>query len=292
MAAGGAVAACAGSQRNATEPVAPASATGQPFDPVARVVPEAEPSLSVLTASFEQLVGASTPIAFGLVDSDNAEVADADVELYVVPVEGEPSGPYGTEYHQVEGAPTGIYMAEVALEVPGPTSFVAVTADGRAGADTVQVATADTSQFPAPGDEALAVATPTMAQPLGFAQVCTAEPACGMHETSLDEALEGGRPVVLMFATPAFCQTAVCGPSVDVLESVRTSGDWGDTAFIHCEVYTDDGQTLAEPVAEWDLPTEPWLYTIGADGIVQARADGPQLSIPERVGAVVETVVT
>lgn len=200
--------------------------------PVSRVAPDADEVLSVISGSFEQLVGAR-PFAFGIVGEGNQPVTGADVQVWVVPVDdGDPAGPFDASFQEVSGQPLGLYVAEVDIPAPGPTAFVAVTSDGRAGADTIPVATPQTSELPAPGQEAVAVATPTVAQPLGLERVCTLDPPCGMHEQSLDDAIGAGLPVLLTFATPAYCQTAVCGPSVEVVDQVRSSGDHGDTVFI------------------------------------------------------------
>ena len=276
----------AGSTPSAT---ASAAAAGSPA--VARVAPDADPVLSVISASYEQLTG-TRPFAFGIVGTDNTPVTGADVELWVVPEggTGQPAGPFSTTYHEVEGQPLGLYVTQVELTQAGPTSFVAVTADGRAGADDVQVSTPETSQIPAPGQQAVSVATPTEKKDLGFEDICTLDPPCGMHDISLDDALAKGRPVVLAFATPAFCQTAVCGPSVGVVENVRTSGDWGNVAFIHCEIYSDAGQTIAKPVTEWNLPSEPWLFTIDANGRIKDRTDGPLMTLEDHVAEMVQGV--
>ena len=268
---------------------APTSASASPA--IARVAPEADPVLSVISASYEQLTG-TRPFAFGLTGTDNSPVTGADVELWVVPEAGTgtPSGPYATKYHAMEGQPLGLYVTEVDLAQAGPTSFVAVTADGRAGADDIQVATPETSEIPAPGRKAPSVATPTNKSKLGFEKVCTLQPPCGMHGISLDDALAKGRPVVLAFATPAFCQTAVCGPSVGVVEKVRTSRDWGDVAFIHCEIYTDAGESIAKPVNDWQLPSEPWLFTIDAQGRIKDRTDGPLITLKDEVTRLVQAI--
>ena len=152
----------------------------------------------------------------------------------------------------------------------------------------MQVATPATSQLPAPTQDAIAVATPMTADPMGMQRVCTLTPPCGMHEVGLAQALTEGRPVVLEFATPAYCQTAVCGPSVEVLDDVRTSHDWGDVAFIHVEISRDAGQTLAKPVERWGLPSEPWLFTIAADGTIEDRMDGPLLTLPDQLVGMIE----
>lgn len=289
--AAGALVACGGGSPSSPGPsAAPSAAAGASASPaIAAVAPDAQPVLSVIAASFEQLTGKRS-FAFGVVGEDNVPVADADVELWTVPEGGEPAGPFTTEYHEVEGQPLGLYLAEVELAKPGLVSFVAVTADGKAGAEEIQVATPATSQLPAPGKKPVATPTPTKAKDLGFEKICTLDPPCGMHEVSLDDALAAGRPIALAFATPAFCQTAVCGPSVGVLEEVRKGGDWGDTAFIHVEIYSDAGQTLGKPVEKWQLPSEPWLFTIGADGLIADRTDGPLMTLPDEVAKLVEAV--
>jgi len=271
---------------------APTTAPAPPtFDPVKQVAPGAAEVLSMISGSYEQLTGREVPLAFGLLDRENAPVKGADVTVWVVPVDGRtPAGPFPTTFHEVPGHPVGLYVSQVDIRVPGPTVFVAVTGDGRAGADAIQVATPETSVIPGPGRAALSVPTATFEDTRGQERVCTANPPCGMHESSLDAAMAQGRPVALMFATPLYCQTAVCGPSVAVLDQVRASREWGSVAFIHQEIYRDGGRTLSEPVQQWALPSEPWLFTIQGDGMVAARADGPLLTLPEVVERQVDQV--
>ena len=281
------LAACRDRRRGGIETV-----TASPVsDPIARVAPEATASLSMLTASFEQLVGRRS-FAFGLLDGDNKPVREADVTVWIVPEHGEPAGPFRASFHDVPDQPLGLYLADVDIPSAGSVSFVAVTSDGRAGTDAVAVATPETSKLPAPGRPAPVAATPTVADPLGYETLCTLTPVCGMHEVSLDEALAAGRPVALLFSTPAYCQTAVCGPTLQVLDKVRTSGDWGDTAFIHCEIFQDQGETPGEPVRAWELTSEPWLFTIRGDGMVDDRADGPVLTLASQVRELVGAVST
>lgn len=287
---GGLAASCAPAAQRTTAggPGAPSSAAA--FDPIRLVAPEAEHSLSLVSGSFEQLTG-SRPFAFGAYrqTEDGAQpLPGAELSLYVVPEGGEPSDPVPTTFHEVPGNPLGAYVAEVDLDRPGVTSFVAVTPDGRAGVDTLQVVRPRDSTLPAPGGEAVAVPTPTFRQPLGYETVCTREPDCGMHDVSLAQALQAGREVALLFATPAYCQTAICGPVVDVLEQVRTEAEWGKRAFIHVEIYADEGQNVGKPVEQWELPSEPWLFAIDRAGIIQARADGPLLTLPDQLTALLK----
>ncbi len=264
------------------------------FDPVELVAPDAEESLSVVSGSFEQLTG-NHPLAFGVYrqTTEGAQPLGGEpLELYVVGEAGEISPPLPASYHEVPGNPLGAYVADVQLEEPGVTSFVAVTADGeRAGVDTLQVVRPEQSTLPAPDQEAIVVATPTARRPLNYEKLCTREPNCGMHEVSLDQALRQKRPVALLFATPAYCQTAICGPVVDILEQVRTGDNWGRRAFIHVEIYADQGQNVGKPVEQWQLPSEPWLFAIDRSGMIQARADGPLLTLPDHVTAMLDASI-
>ena len=52
---------------------------------------------------------------------------------------------------------------------------------------------------------------------------------------------------------------------------------YGDQVeFIHQEVYkgNDPKQGLREPLQQFNLATEPWLFVVGADGRITARLEG------------------
>ena len=86
----------------------------------------------------------------------------------------------------------------------------------------------------------------------------------------------GKKPIVLLFATPQFCQSRVCGPVVDVAEQVRR--DYGaDAEFIHMEIYNDNhpGQGVRPQVRAFHLPDEPWLFVIDRHGVIRTAIEGP-----------------
>jgi len=106
------------------------------------------------------------------------------------------------------------------------------------------------------------------------------EPRAAMHEHTVRDALELGRPLVVGFVTPAFCQSRFCGP---VMEQalVPLHEEFHDTVeFIHIEPFQLDvarteGNLVPVPeMAEWGLQTEPWVFVIGADGRVVAKFEG------------------
>jgi hypothetical protein len=47
--------------------------------------------------------------------------------------------------------------------------------------------------------------------------------------------------------------------------------------FIHVEIYEDNDPRKGENrwVREWELPSEPWTFLIGADGRIKAKYEGP-----------------
>lgn len=242
-------------------------------------VPDGEPTLILRNPSYELLAGTERRYAFLLTDAENRTVDADEVELWVGDEEEEiVAGPFPATFHD-EGEETfGTFRGLVDVPDPGIVFLYAV-AGGSYGRAAIEVVAAEDSILPAPGDPAIPSQTPTTADDFGWAELCTRDPDCGMHELSLAEALEQGRPIFLAFATPAYCQTTVCAPAVDVAEEVRTSGqDWGDVAFIHVEIYRDEASTVTEPVAEWDLPTEPWYYAIDREGTIVERADGPLIA--------------
>ncbi|MDH4116084.1 MAG: hypothetical protein OEX04_01545 [Acidimicrobiia bacterium] len=103
------------------------------------------------------------------------------------------------------------------------------------------------------------------------------EPDPRLYEISIADAVESGQPSVIVFATPAFCTTAICGPTLEVVKAVAQ--DHEKVHFIHVEVYEnvdDPGGELVEvdAIGEWGLLTEPWVFVIDANGVVSARYEG------------------
>lgn len=248
-------------------------------------VPDGPPNLNFIPGSFFPLIGDAERIAFGLTDQQNQPIEAEQVELFTRIVGGEiTGGPYAADYHP-DAAGIGLYVARADLAEAGQVEFVAVTGDGY-GAQVLNVIDPADSQVPTPGQPAVSTPTPTAADDLGVARICTQDPPCGMHEVSLEDALAAGRPIVLLFATPAYCQTVVCGPAVATVDEIRAGGEWGDVAFIHGEIYTDQPPDVATFVRAWNLPSEPWLFTIDASGTIAERIDGALIA--EEVREVVQ----
>jgi hypothetical protein len=105
-------------------------------------------------------------------------------------------------------------------------------------------------------------------------KIDTRIPPDQMHKVNFAEVL-GKKPIVLIFATPALCQSRVCGPVVDVAQQVADEYE-PKADFIHQEVYVDNeiAKGVRPQLKEFGLETEPWTFLIGKDGRVADRLEG------------------
>lgn len=131
------------------------------------------------------------------------------------------------------------------------------------------------AKVPQVGQEAPLIHTPTADDVGGdLSKITTRIPPDTQNKVDYADVL-GEEPIVLLFATPQFCQSRVCGPVVDVAEEVKQL--YGDkVAFIHMEIYEDNdpSKPTRPQVKAFNLPSEPWLFAIGRDGRIKAEIEG------------------
>lgn len=292
--AGALVAGCGGDEPTATPTDEPTSGGSTPTDdPTEAILSVAGISgatvdYSVLFATIEPAAGESVPLQFGLLDDQRSFLEDADVEVYLVRDSDKAlvAGPVQPTFYKGPFE-RGIYVFEADLEQAGIHDLVVATADGaHAGLAAFPVLQEGGGTGVVAGQPAPAVDTPTVDDPKGLQELCTREPDCSMHDVSLADALEEGRPVVLSLATPKYCTSATCGPVVDIIEEAKASIGRDDIAWIHVEVFSDAGNTPTDTVIEFGIGAEPWTYLIGSDGVVVERLGGPV--VPDLLRAAVE----
>lgn len=198
-----------------------------------------------------------------------------------------PFSPLGAEEEVHEGELSGVYFANVPFDVAG-TWGIGVSVGEKydeAGEVRVQFEVKDKNQAPKVGDKGIAAKNPT-AKDAPFDQIHTGSVKDdGFHTMTIAEAVASGRPSVIAFATPSFCRTATCGPSLQI--AVRASARYLDEVnFLHVEPYEltaagdlvtrEDGFPKLGPIAEaWRLPSEPWVFVLDKQGTVVARFEGP-----------------
>ena len=233
-------------------------------------------------------------LGFAIVDRANKQIDVAAVAVYTAKPDGSSlRGPFvarkeslavDTRYRSsqttsdLESGDT-FYVADAVYGERGPhVALGLVRLDGRlVVADPVGPLPVGAKNGPPDvGERAIRVHTLTGADVGGdLTKLSTrVPPPREMLSTDFADVL-GKKPVVLLFATPALCQSRTCGPVVDIAEQVRAQHGRGVT-FIQQEIYQDNdpGKPFRPQVLKWRLPTEPWAFVIDREGKVAARFEG------------------
>jgi hypothetical protein len=233
-----------------------------------------------------------TRLMFSFLDAENVPVAAPDraVEVALFDLGADPTTPVltgpATFIWAVE--PTvGVYVFDADFPTAGAWGAEFRTAVGDAAQETIRLGfdVQPESAVVGIGDPAPPSDTPTLADVGGDVMRISTddEPVEAFYETSVADALAAKEPFVVVFATPKFCQTAQCGPTLDRAKPIAAAHP--DVTFINVEPYqleVVDGQlqpvltgeppalTPAAATGEWRLLSEPWVFVVDRDGIVTA----------------------
>jgi hypothetical protein len=137
------------------------------------------------------------------------------------------------------------------------------------------------TEAPNIGDLAPLTATKTKPSDGNLRSITSAtDPDPDLYSVSFENAVASGNPTVITFSTPAYCQTATCGPQTEVLSALDDVYK-GKASFIHVEIFDNPEQMLAtgDPtlgiessvIHEWNFHTEPWTFVVDGNGIVVGR---------------------
>jgi hypothetical protein len=173
-------------------------------------------------------------------------------------------------------AATAVYTTNVDFPSEGEWRIAAVIEEGDKLTGTLlPSAIVGKSAVPAVGGRPPRIHTPTPADVGGdLSKLTTRIPPETMNDADFRDVL-GKKPIVLLFATPQFCESRVCGPVVDVAEQVQERSG-GGAEFIHMEIFNDNdpGKGVRPQVRAFNLPSEPWLFVIDRKGVVRTAIEG------------------
>jgi len=281
---------------------------------LAEVLESAKPSELVISPAAMAFERGENRFPFGVFDKGGAPVDDAEVALYFAKVpkvnekaekpnakgadaradikalEEPANGPFPARIESLETEPafralttsddpnsaTTVYSTDVGFPADGEWRIAALVKDGDEYSATLlpSVIVGNSPGIPRVGDKAPVIHTPTPEDAGGdLAQITTRIPPDTQNQVDFADAY-GKEPIVLLFATPQFCQSRVCGPVVDVAEQVKEA--YGDqAAFIHMEIYVDNDPPKTRPqVRAYNLPSEPWLFVIDEEGTITEALEG------------------
>ncbi|MGN6256954.1 MAG: peroxiredoxin family protein [Solirubrobacterales bacterium] len=287
------LAGCGGSSEESSRPAPSAaefpSAKGKTIAELLRDS-GAKPTKLVIAPAAQAFVVGENRYSFGVFTRGNEQIGDADVALYFAKSEKGPvAGPLPAQVTSLEVKPAyrsagedpdaakNVYVVpKVDFNRKGPWVAIAMI-KGKEGLEASRVPSpvVGESSVPQVGEKAPLIHTPTAADVGGdLAKIDTRNPHDQMHQVDFADAV-GKRPIVLVFATPALCQSRVCGPVVDVAQQV--ADQYKDKAdFIHMEVYDDNDPSkgVRPQLRAYRLETEPWTFLIDRKGIIRDRLEG------------------
>ncbi len=257
----------------------------------AQEVPDVIPVLS----SSEVAVGPNR-FLFSLTDPQGAPLAAPDVEvgLQFYDDETDPDAVVfeaGSRFLWAIEDVRGLYAADVTFPTAGRwgTRFNVTFPDGRSATVRADYDVWETTSTPSIGAPAPAIDSPTAEDVGGDLSRISSdpEPVERFYELSILDAIEADAPAVIAFVTPAFCQTATCGPAIEKVKEVAQNHR-EDINFVHVEPYlmqvkdgylqpllSEEGWLQPAPWTErWGLRTEPFVAVIDAQGLVRAKFEG------------------
>jgi hypothetical protein len=252
----------------------------------------AKPTNLVISPAAQAFDKGPNRYPFGVFTKGNEQITSADVALYFAKSgKSKVTGPYPAHVESLETKPayrsqngsgpgeaTSVYVVS-RVDFPQKGAYLAVAMiKGKSGLEASRVPSPVVGQnpmVPVVGQRPPKITTLTAADVGGdLEKIDTRVPPDQMHKVDFAEVL-GKKPIVLIFATPALCQSRVCGPVVDVAQQVADEYE-PQADFIHQEVYVDNeiSKGIRPQLKAFDLPTEPWTFLIGKEGVIKDRIEG------------------
>ena len=262
----------------------------------APTTPPASPSSSASTgaAVLPQIISTElgvghNRILFSFLDSTGTKPIAAPDRTARVSFQGpngeKASAPDATFVWAIENV-SGVYVTSADFPSAGAWTASFTTAAPGSPATTVDFAFDVQAKVAvvSPGDKAPSVATPTLKDVGGnLAAISTDDkPDKAFYESSVADALAAHEPFVLIFATPKFCASKTCGPTLDKIKTVAAAHP--GLTFINVEPYRltfangslqpvlDAGNNLQTVPASdaYHLRSEPYVFVVDKNGAVTA----------------------
>lgn len=277
-------------------------------EPSDGATPTAAADIAAETASFDLAAGVDQRYLLGLFATEGGSIIDGtitldfetlddgepetidDVEATYVPVAGFDERVASDTPHVAEpGEGTGAYQADsVTFARPGNWQVTAtVELDGETIRATDAFEVLAERIVPGPGDPAPR-STNRLPGEAGVEPTAIDSRAADgevpdpeLHATTVADAIDSGRPTMVVVSTPTYCVSRFCGPITDTIDELRESySQWVN--FVHLEVWDDyEESVVTKSAAEWIFPdgpeggggNEPWVFLIDSNGVITQRWD-------------------
>lgn len=243
-------------------------------------------NLRAVLAASDIAVGRNR-LLFALLNPASAPIQASAVNMTLSYVQNNAAVPQGTlqaQYRPWPGGQGGVFAAQIDFPQAGTWLAELTPVDGQYAGELARmvIKVADTSVTPAINSPAPSTVNRTAKDVASLDELTSdKKPDPDLYTMTIANAEKSGKPTVIVFATPAFCQSATCGPQVDELKLVKNAYK-GKANFIHIEIYANPKEMLGDPskgvvadaVNQWNLPSEPWTFILDAQGKVSAKFEG------------------
>lgn len=262
------------------------SATASVAPPTAAVA--AAPTTAPVDAAAVQIALASTDLAvgperfaFSILTPGGSLIQYAAAKVTFLELEGERARPITTTnatYFPARLDSAGLYVARHRFTKAGPwgAQIEATLVNGREILpQRVRFNVQEAPKAVAIGARPPTTANRTVADEPNLARLSSDPmPDPDFYQLTIEEAAASGKPTIVVFATPGYCSSRICGPVLDEVKVIKASVG-NAVNVIHIDVYREfDPLVLDEAMAVWGLETEPWVYLLDADGLVAERLEG------------------
>lgn len=217
----------------------------------------------------------------GYIDEETGElVASGEISVYVAYAEFDEAGDWGVE---ITGTVDGNEIGAITLgfQVQEPDAVLSVGDPAPKSKQALASDVDDTSE------------------------IDSMVPPDPMHDLTIEDAVTSGSPSVILFGTPAFCETQTCGPIMQAVMLPLYEQYREQANFIHVEPYfleaarsgvgfcavpafnaefarqgIGEGSGTCEPVPEadieavgqsWNLTVEPVIFVVDSEGIIAGK---------------------
>jgi hypothetical protein len=262
--------------------------------------PETGDGLQPLITTSELVVGENR-FAFGLLKAGKL-LEGADVKLRLYDIEGgeaklatELKVPYqavenvkqersvhrhadGAEHvHGGDSSVRGLYVAHLNFARAGDWGVELLVSQASGAFEPIRLSVTVEEAAATPAVGSLAPRSRNLIAPdvKNLRQIDTSpRPDPRLHQVRIADAIAQGKPQLIVFATPQFCTSRMCGPVVDIVRTLLPT--YGKrVAFTHQEIWQDFADKKVFPtIEEWRLFTEPWIFVVDGQGIIRAKFEG------------------
>ena len=257
-------------------------------DPEPNSTTDGSEATRITLASTDLAVG-DNRVVFALIQPGVGALKDAQVEVQTFFLSGADSQKLvqaaPSEFRAWPGGTAGVYIANLTFDRPGEWGLgvIATLTDGTDLKVGASLEVKRTSSTPPIGSLAPKSESKTASDAAGLADITTdPNPDPDLYRATIASAIDEARPLLVAFATPAYCRTATCGPQMNIIKEMKA--EYSDRMnFIHVEIYDNPAEIrdqgisaarTAPAIAEWGLPSEPWTFIVDGEGIVRAKYEG------------------